>query len=1184
MVLVGKEELFEWVHQVSGLPMTSWRDVVDGTIILRLMKEIWGSQMDLDAYEIAWEPNQASDIEKNWVVILTFFNRFGIPNVIDIAAVVIGNTMAIYNLLVMLFFLYNLSQSTSFELAFKIQVDEKVAAFLQSPHSLEVLGLNTGEMEEENDEEKRQNEKEEKQEDFIENKQEKRDIVRTDNMGGNDNVLNNSDLSYENESLKEQEVEDLPAAPHKQTTLKEIEMGDERKLNRKDVQSEPRNLDKFEEYIESGNLGTVPFSEQNKSQILALQKHQKHKHGLQSSRKENTVKKSPSKEERKEEQDQEHIKRTPSVQKTSNNITPRREENRGNKKNDRDDTESSGFDDLHSLNEGICDHEPEINEKPKNTDNKTPETQKDISGYVKTIDHLKKIIANSAKTMELSLNMQKSLSKNSNSLCSPIEEVQRGVISELEKTISHMGSMWTDCDLLTNFDQSSATVIAEFQKALAKKMKSVNEAISELTDKLVSYDQYVDEYKEKDNRTLKTNKVIKCSEKCRTEIEKLKKDLIQVITSGDDIKSMSDTDVGTLLDYSIIKGECNDLKSKISTLENLLIFGSINSSSSSGGGDDGQSFLWAWSDLVETLNSGNGNDMGYGGYEIEGATKATKTTRKSKRLQALEEADERALELGDRLASVCEDENSTLPIAVPKWLVDINKIDASSVLLDAPEGETLSKTRVVDSFIDAVQRMFETCMPSGNNSNSNNTKASRQDAVLNLGFESIDRFIEELTSSSTKADAEDKLKTFNGLNKYIVELISNDKKPIASGDNFIFNAKCMQAIEALGEAIKESNNNTNNNNSEGASVEDKLKSKSISHVKKHTRSLRLFAYIVLRLILRDDIWRRRLTHCRAILMMLIGRTEGAHAEIMRLKRAQIEQQQQDKTSTSTSSETLSRKSSLGISSASVLSDPNSDPARLSARLSLLSRELSELQADMEERDTENVSDIKKLFGESNKLRTELKREKKLRRELEAIAETKEELYRAIVEEQRAYIEITENILEGTSVEDRREEIDARVRDCVKRLNEVMMVEEEKNASLSRSKGQKVSSSSDGDDNSEKAEGLESDVTSDICLYYKSKNRKLKEELRQMKQKVDQSNGVMKEKEEDITRLRALLKKQIDANKELKRTHLEEKDRLERELSRILTGKQNEEEMNAEEILKNILCDKLQDEDEDEDEE
>eukprot|EP00767_Chilomastix_cuspidata_P001816 gnl/Chilomastix_cuspidata/1945.p1 GENE.gnl/Chilomastix_cuspidata/1945~~gnl/Chilomastix_cuspidata/1945.p1 ORF type:complete len:1037 (-),score=550.99 gnl/Chilomastix_cuspidata/1945:225-3335(-) len=137
--LIGKEELFEWAGRLCGVDFSEWAHCVDGSVVLKIMSTIWPDEVDLRNPRVKMQPETSDDIESNWTHILELFSSIGIPNIIDIGSVVSGSPKDTYNLLVMLFFLKNLSESRSFAIDFKIPVDPRLAEFLQSTASLSVV-------------------------------------------------------------------------------------------------------------------------------------------------------------------------------------------------------------------------------------------------------------------------------------------------------------------------------------------------------------------------------------------------------------------------------------------------------------------------------------------------------------------------------------------------------------------------------------------------------------------------------------------------------------------------------------------------------------------------------------------------------------------------------------------------------------------------------------------------------------------------------------------------------------------------------------------------------------------------------------------------------------------------------------------------------------------------------------
>ncbi|GIQ80117.1 hypothetical protein KIPB_000864, partial [Kipferlia bialata] len=137
---VGKAQLLAWAAHISDLPTKGWSSIKDGVICLQLFHSIWPNVADLASTDISWSPQSMEAMEANWAVITQYMEDLGIPtNIVDFNKVIARDAKSIYNLLVMLFFLQNLSVNQAFSVDFKLPVEPLLADFLQSPASIECL-------------------------------------------------------------------------------------------------------------------------------------------------------------------------------------------------------------------------------------------------------------------------------------------------------------------------------------------------------------------------------------------------------------------------------------------------------------------------------------------------------------------------------------------------------------------------------------------------------------------------------------------------------------------------------------------------------------------------------------------------------------------------------------------------------------------------------------------------------------------------------------------------------------------------------------------------------------------------------------------------------------------------------------------------------------------------------------
>mmetsp|Transcript_10698 Transcript_10698/g.40016 ORF Transcript_10698/g.40016 Transcript_10698/m.40016 type:complete len:1147 (-) Transcript_10698:3624-7064(-) len=139
-LIIGKKELLSWASQVSQIRCVKFDDLSNGVVFLRIFERIWPKVVDLKRQK--WKPNAKSEWESkvNWDLIKVTMVQLKLPmSVYQKKAIQAGRFKQCYAFLVMLYFLHNLSENHEFSVDFAHPIDGNLAAFLQSPASVESL-------------------------------------------------------------------------------------------------------------------------------------------------------------------------------------------------------------------------------------------------------------------------------------------------------------------------------------------------------------------------------------------------------------------------------------------------------------------------------------------------------------------------------------------------------------------------------------------------------------------------------------------------------------------------------------------------------------------------------------------------------------------------------------------------------------------------------------------------------------------------------------------------------------------------------------------------------------------------------------------------------------------------------------------------------------------------------------
>lgn len=137
--LLGKSELLAWACQHSGVPQcTKYDDLKDGFVFVCLAERLWPHLVDPIAVRSQRRGTRTS--KANWDTLRSVMTCLGLPvHLCDPKGVAAGHQRPCYNLLVMFYFLTKLSVSSDFSVDFAHPIDDQLAAFLQSPQSIQCL-------------------------------------------------------------------------------------------------------------------------------------------------------------------------------------------------------------------------------------------------------------------------------------------------------------------------------------------------------------------------------------------------------------------------------------------------------------------------------------------------------------------------------------------------------------------------------------------------------------------------------------------------------------------------------------------------------------------------------------------------------------------------------------------------------------------------------------------------------------------------------------------------------------------------------------------------------------------------------------------------------------------------------------------------------------------------------------
>ena len=138
--VVGKPELLEWLNRISSLELHQFTELKDGVALLRALHHIFPAAVDTRKAKIAERPKFEWEVLANWDIIRASMETLHMPGALcDKTGIQNGRFKPCYSILVMLYFLAHLAEHKDFTVDFAHPIDSKLAAFLQSPASVDAL-------------------------------------------------------------------------------------------------------------------------------------------------------------------------------------------------------------------------------------------------------------------------------------------------------------------------------------------------------------------------------------------------------------------------------------------------------------------------------------------------------------------------------------------------------------------------------------------------------------------------------------------------------------------------------------------------------------------------------------------------------------------------------------------------------------------------------------------------------------------------------------------------------------------------------------------------------------------------------------------------------------------------------------------------------------------------------------
>eukprot|EP00741_Cyanophora_paradoxa_P023855 tig00021680_g23042.t1 len=137
---VGKKDLLDWATLMGGRPVNRVEDLKDGVVLVRILLQVFPRIAQMRRLKFKATPRGEWERRENWESVEAALEELRVPpKLVDAEGVQAGRFKACYSALVLTYFLFNLARDPDFSADFMHPVDGRLAAFLQSPRSLECL-------------------------------------------------------------------------------------------------------------------------------------------------------------------------------------------------------------------------------------------------------------------------------------------------------------------------------------------------------------------------------------------------------------------------------------------------------------------------------------------------------------------------------------------------------------------------------------------------------------------------------------------------------------------------------------------------------------------------------------------------------------------------------------------------------------------------------------------------------------------------------------------------------------------------------------------------------------------------------------------------------------------------------------------------------------------------------------
>eukprot|EP00755_Sulcionema_specki_P040204 Sspe_Gene.114252::Locus_99741_Transcript_1_1_Confidence_1.000_Length_574::g.114252::m.114252 len=137
-------DFFDCIEEAlgNGTKVNGTDSLNDGVILLRFVEKTFPA-LSLENVEWYPAPRTLDEVNHNWQLLAANMEAIGLPvEACNLFGVASGNKDACYNLLAMLYFLYNVSHQTLLTARFSQKLDPRIQQFLESDNSL--LALHRG--------------------------------------------------------------------------------------------------------------------------------------------------------------------------------------------------------------------------------------------------------------------------------------------------------------------------------------------------------------------------------------------------------------------------------------------------------------------------------------------------------------------------------------------------------------------------------------------------------------------------------------------------------------------------------------------------------------------------------------------------------------------------------------------------------------------------------------------------------------------------------------------------------------------------------------------------------------------------------------------------------------------------------------------------------------------------------